>query len=204
MRQQKLVVASVPEAGRLDPTSPLLWGTALLISGATVRRIGYLDDRYFAYHEDLDYSLRALAAGFRTVVEPRAAVFHKADSASRIESPFKGYLFSRNLFLFWSTHLHGFSRYTYPPKYIAWAIHQAVNLREAGNQAAADACLDGSWSALRGRYGPPGNKPIAMPELVRRIIWGHPQFWIWLLTGRFTHILGALAARLFRRTGLNR
>src|SRR4029077_6339014 len=83
----------------------LLWGTALLISSAVIRRVGYLDDRYFAYHEDLDYYLRALGAGFRTDVVPAGTVYHKADNFSRLNSPFKIYLFSRNLLLFCFTHL---------------------------------------------------------------------------------------------------
>ena len=202
MQAQKFVLAAKPGDGtRHTSTYPLLlWGTALLIRAAAIRHIGYLDERYFAYHEDLNYSLRALRAGFRTVVEPQSVVYHKATSASRIESPFKGYLFSRNLFLLWSTYLHGSARYIYPFRYMAWAIHQAVELRESGNDAASNACLDGAWSALRGRYGVPGDKAMAMPRALRRIIGGAPHFWISLLTGRFRDILRSAAYSLVRRT----
>jgi len=193
-----------PEPGTVMPGTSaiplLLWGTALLVRSAAIRLIGQLDDRYFAYHEDLDYSLRAIRAGLRTVVEPQAVIYHKGTSASRIESPFKGYLFSRNLLLLWSTHLHGFPRYTYPFRYMARAIRQAVDLRESGHDAASDACLNGAWSALRGRYGPPGDHVLTMPAALRRVILGSPSFWIWLLTGRFGDIMRSAARRLARRT----
>ncbi len=173
----------------------VLWGTALFMRATAIRRVGYFDERYFAYHEDLDYSLRTLAAGFRTVVEPRAVVYHKTPSSVRLESPFKAYLFSRNLLLFWSTHLDRLSRWTYRPKYLAWAIRQAAELRDAGNHAAADACLDGAWSALRGRYGPP-TKALPMLRALRHVVSSHPYLCIWLLTGQFQRILRALASRL--------
>ena len=172
----------------------LLWGTALFMRATAIRRVGYFDERYFAYHEDLDYSLRTLAAGFRTVVEPRAVVYHKTPSSVKLESPFKAYLYSRNLLLFWSTHLDRLSRWTYRPKYLAWAISQASELRDAGNHAAADAFLDGAWSALRGRYGPP-TKALPMPRALRHVVSSHPYLCIWLLTGQFQRILRALASR---------
>jgi len=199
--QQGLIPVSTPGAtpSKASADKPLLlWGTALLMRVAAIRRVGYFDDRYFAYHEDLDYSLRALAAGFRTAIEPRAAVYHKLPSSLRLESPFKVYLFSRNLLLFWSTHLNRRSRWAYRPKYVAWAIRQAADLRDTGNHAAADACLNGAWSALRGRYGPP-TKGLHMPRHLRHVVSGHPHLCIWLLTGQFRRILRALASRLSQR-----
>jgi len=189
--------ADSPDASAGRPL--LLWGTALLIKSSVIRRIGYLDDRYFAYHEDLDYSLRALAAGFRTAIEPEAAVYHKADNFSRLKSPFKMYLFSRNLLLFCSTHLSGLARYTYLPKYVALVIRQAADLRDMNNDAAADACLDGVWNALLRRYGSPANA-IHMPALLRHSLSRHPYFWTWLLRGEFRKVLRAVAGRLLRFT----
>jgi GT2 family glycosyltransferase len=39
-----------------------LWGTALLVKRRVVEKIGILDERYFAYVEDMDFSVRAMAA----------------------------------------------------------------------------------------------------------------------------------------------
>jgi hypothetical protein len=201
MARQEFIVASSPGAGPPDgsPASPLLWGTALFVRSTAIRRIGYLDDRYFAYHEDLDYSLRALDAGFRTVVEPGAVVYHKMGGVSGLDSPFKVYLFSRNLYLWWSSHVSGLSRLTYPPKYLAWAIGRALDFTKAGNQDAANACLDGAWNGLRGHYGPPLNR-ITMPKSIRRFVLGHPYFCISLLTGNLKRICHAVVSRWRRST----
>jgi N-acetylglucosaminyl-diphospho-decaprenol L-rhamnosyltransferase len=51
-------------------------GCVLLISRAVHRRVGGFDERFFMYCEDVDLSWRARAAGFSTVVAPRALVHH--------------------------------------------------------------------------------------------------------------------------------
>jgi GT2 family glycosyltransferase len=201
MARQALVLDPDPREGLPGSylSRPLLWGTALLIRSTVIQRIGYLDDRYFAYHEDVDYSLRALNAGFRTLLEPAAVVYHKWAGSSGGDSPLRNYLLTRNWYLFWSTHLKGVPRYTYLPRYLAWAARQAVSFKETGNHLTADACLDGAWSALRGRYGPPHNV-IAMPQLIRHAFYTHPYFWIWLLAGELRNIFRAVATSLRRRT----
>jgi GT2 family glycosyltransferase len=198
--RQKFVPVSAPRDGQPGSPSapPVLWGTALFIKSTMIQRLGYLDDRYFAYFEDFDYSLKAFNAGFRAVVEPAAIVYHKWAASSGADSPFRVYLFTRNWYLFWSTQLRGVSKYTFLPRYIAWAVRQAVSFNEAGNRRAADACLDGAWSAIRGRYGPPRNA-TAMPQPIRHTFYAHPYFWIWILTGDFRQLFHVVAARLRRR-----
>ncbi len=57
--------------------SEYLTGCALLIKNEVVETIGYLDERFFLYYEDADYSLRAKKAGFRLLVVPGATVKHR-------------------------------------------------------------------------------------------------------------------------------
>src|SRR5204862_3775349 len=56
-------------------------GAAMAISRALVDRVGYLDERLFAYVEDVDLSLRARAAGFRVLFVPDAVVRHKGSAS---------------------------------------------------------------------------------------------------------------------------
>lgn len=51
-------------------------GCAMLIDPAVIRAVGTFDARLFAYCEDLDFSLRVRAAGFRVLVVPAALVHH--------------------------------------------------------------------------------------------------------------------------------
>ena len=53
-------------------------GCAMLIRPAVIESVGSLDSRFFAYCEDLDFSLRARDAGFKVLVVPRARVYHEA------------------------------------------------------------------------------------------------------------------------------
>lgn len=54
-----------------------LWGTALLIKRKVIEKIGYLNEQYFAYYEDTEYSLRSLKAGYRNNICRSSVVLHK-------------------------------------------------------------------------------------------------------------------------------
>lgn len=58
--------------------------------------IGFFDDRYFAYLEDVDLAHRARAAGYRAVVDPAAIAFHKHAATSGKAPLRKLYLIERN------------------------------------------------------------------------------------------------------------
>lgn len=63
--------------------SEFLTGCALLIKKELIETIGFLDERFFLYYEDADYSLRATQAGFTCLVVPRASVWHSEESLLR-------------------------------------------------------------------------------------------------------------------------
>lgn len=60
--------------------SEFLTGCALLITKDVIERIGYLDEQFFLYYEDADYSFRARKAGFPVLVVPKAIVYHDEQS----------------------------------------------------------------------------------------------------------------------------
>jgi len=57
-------------------------GTALLISTELIKKIGSLDDRYFAYYEDLDWSWKARKLGYYPYVVPSARIYHKKSGST--------------------------------------------------------------------------------------------------------------------------
>src|SRR6185503_18988213 len=57
-------------------------GAAMAVSRAALERVGLLDERLFAYVEDVDLSLRARAAGFAVVFVPDAVVRHRGSASS--------------------------------------------------------------------------------------------------------------------------
>jgi GT2 family glycosyltransferase len=75
-------------------------GVAMMIKRELINKIGLLDERYFAYWEDVDYCFRARKAGFRIVYVPKAIVEHFEGFSWRKKSFLQKFLSERNRFLF--------------------------------------------------------------------------------------------------------
>jgi GT2 family glycosyltransferase len=78
--------------------SEFLTGCALLIKKELIEKIGFLDENFFLYYEDADYSLRAAQAGFDCLVVPEAKVSH--DEKSQLNSKKIYYLVYSGLLFF--------------------------------------------------------------------------------------------------------
>ena len=77
---------------------------ALLVPTALFERIGLMDEGYFMYYDDADFTLRAKSAGFTIRFVPGSVVYHKSGMSSgqgRGTSFFQMYLLNRNVFYFY-------------------------------------------------------------------------------------------------------
>jgi len=73
----------------------------MLIKRETIKKIGFLDKKYFLYFEDVDYSIRAKKAGFKVVYFPGVFLWHRnAVSSGRPGSPIHVYYQTRNRLYF--------------------------------------------------------------------------------------------------------
>lgn len=52
-------------------------GCSMLIKKEVIDKIGLLDEKFFAYFEDLDFCVRAQSAGYKVVYTRKAKVWHK-------------------------------------------------------------------------------------------------------------------------------
>jgi hypothetical protein len=59
-----------------DLETSFLTGCSLLIKKAVLEKIGLLDDDFFLYWEDVDYSVRAKKAGFKIQVVSKSIIYH--------------------------------------------------------------------------------------------------------------------------------
>ena len=119
-----------------------------------VEAIGLFDDRFFAYWEDNDYSVRSIRAGYRNVVVPGAVVRHwsgtpKTDPGSK--PPHYHYYMARNEIMFLRKHVplrEGM-------KSLVWAVSRQFKQMERlhGSPGSADAILCGLYDGLRGHGG---------------------------------------------------
>ncbi len=116
--------------------SEFLTGCALLIGKKTIDAIGYLDERFFLYYEDADYSLRAASAGFSCLVVPEAKVFHSEESRSR---PKKTYFLVYSGLLFFKKYASPLMR-PYLAAYVTMRrVKNFIDRAHAGNSSALEA-----------------------------------------------------------------
>src|SRR5438093_7466795 len=57
-------------------------GCSLLLRSEALRKVGLLDERYFAYHEDVDWCLRARRAGYQVYYQPWSRVYHRGSGST--------------------------------------------------------------------------------------------------------------------------
>jgi hypothetical protein len=69
------------DRGQYDTRRDVEWvpGCALLLRTAALRDVGLFDERFFAYHEDVDWCTRARARGWRVVFAPDSVVRHRGN-----------------------------------------------------------------------------------------------------------------------------
>jgi GT2 family glycosyltransferase len=70
IEEKYLKLTSVKEVGYAS-------GAALMLRAENVKKFGGLDNDLFAYHEDVEYSLRLRFVGLKPVIVPNAKFFHK-------------------------------------------------------------------------------------------------------------------------------
>jgi len=75
-------------------------GCSMLIKKEAIEKTGLLDEKYFMYLEDLDYSVRLKRHGFKIVYQPKAIVWHKNAQSSGVGDDLHDYFFTRNRLLF--------------------------------------------------------------------------------------------------------
>jgi hypothetical protein len=169
-----------------------------LIKGDVVRKVGLLDEKYFAYYEDCDYSIRVGRAGYRCALEKNAKIYHKNSGSSGFMSPLQLFLRTRNLYFVWTNYLGGLEKINYLRKYAAEVILTTAFLKKKGLNESVEACLNGAWAGLWGMGGD-WNRGIRMPWGLRiLILWlasWHPHMWNRLMKGE----VKAVRSELIRR-----
>jgi len=141
------------DRGQFTKTEPTgyLTGCCLLATREVWTKVGLLDERYYIYAEDADWSLRARAAGYRLLFVPAAKLQHKVSASSGDASPWKIYQRLRaNLTLF-ARHARGIARLTWLPCFVALQCVTAAWLVARGRAAAAAAVPRAFADAMRGR-----------------------------------------------------
>jgi GT2 family glycosyltransferase len=106
----------VEETGYLTGCCLVAWRTVW-------EKVGVLDEGYFIYAEDADWSLRARRAGFGLLFVPTARLWHEVSASAGQASPFKIYHRLRANARLCARHTRGIGRVTWP---FAFFLQQIV------------------------------------------------------------------------------
>lgn len=86
-------------------------GCCMLIHRAVFEQIGYLDERFFFYHEDVDFSLRVTRAGFSVWYQPASVILHQVSQSTQNNLPARTFLEAQSRVVFFAKHIRGFKLY---------------------------------------------------------------------------------------------
>jgi len=94
----------------INKTYPMfITGCSMLIKSKIIKQIGLMNEKYFAYFEDVDYSFRARKQQYGLIVIPESIIYHKKKlklykfKYNAIQ-PFQAYLQGRNSIIFAKTY----------------------------------------------------------------------------------------------------
>jgi GT2 family glycosyltransferase len=111
--------------------------TAVLLSGAAIAEIGYLDERFESYLEDVDWCLRCSARGRTGRYVPSAVAVHAGSATLGAWQKATAYLISRNQIFIYKKHLRGGYRWPAVVGQLLWCL---LALRNGAG-----------WDAVRGK-----------------------------------------------------
>ncbi|WP_289999699.1 glycosyltransferase family 2 protein [Algoriphagus sediminis] len=129
-------------------------GCAILVRTDVIKKVGLLDDSFFAYFEDVDWSLRMKKAGYSLGLCSGSIVYHEAGASSKDNSkegtlsPRVFYLHCRNQFILIRKHSSWFNYFPsigyHGFRFLLWIIYFLLR----GRPLKANSVLNGSFAGF--------------------------------------------------------
>lgn len=114
-------------------------GCCILVHRDIISEVGYLNDDYFLYYEDTDYTTEIVNNGFEILYQPKAIMYHKVSaSTGGEESPNYIYYNTRNR-LIYNSKFNKKNKFTYLPyfyltrgiKIVCWILKRKTDMVKA-------------------------------------------------------------------------
>lgn len=141
--------AEIPADGLIE--SAWIPGGASMIRASVFCDVGLIDERFFIYFEDTDFSFRIRNRGMRVAIDPEAVLWHRQRSSIGADTPQSAYYFTRNRILFFMTYS--------PRPLVSWwfftsrALLWSFRLMVKNEWRVAGAVIAGLKDATLGRWG---------------------------------------------------
>lgn len=116
-------------------------GCAMMIRVQILKEVGFFDERYYLYYEDLDLTMRIKKRGAEIRYVPGAIIWHKNAGSSHSGSGLQDYYLTRNRLLFSMTYA--------PVKSRISILRESLRLLRTGRTWQKR----GIWDAFRGVWG---------------------------------------------------
>lgn len=102
-----------PDYGQYSIASETYYahGCAMMIPKRILSKVGLMNEDYFLYYEEHDWSQRIKDAGFRIYFQPKSVVLHKESISTGKDSTLKTYFLNRNRILFMRQHSKGIHKF---------------------------------------------------------------------------------------------
>jgi len=89
---------------KIDTYTQWISGCCILVKIAVIKKVGLLDNRFFIYFEDADWSIRMTKLGYKLGVVPKSIIYHHSSGSNKKNntsnegnlSPYAHYLNVRN------------------------------------------------------------------------------------------------------------
>lgn len=145
----------------IEATLDCISGASMYVTRTCLEKIGPMDERFFLYYEDVDWSFRAKDNGYDLGYASDSLIPHKGGTTigsagpRAKRSPLSAYLESRNRIGFVRVHFRRFL-----PLASVMGFLFAVEYLLVGSLQNFNAALDGLWAGLKGETGQPPHKIV--------------------------------------------
>lgn len=101
-------------------------GCCMLIKKEVLINVGFINEEYFLYYEDLDYCMEVINAGYEIVLVQESIIYHKESAATKKFSYNYQYYFIRNRLIFIKRNLKILNKITAYPTTILWMFYKIL------------------------------------------------------------------------------
>lgn len=125
-----------------------VFGCAMLIKREVIERVGYFDEDFFMYFEDIDYCYRVTEEGFVVGYLPGLVLHHVGAGSTRRRGGIREFLLGRSRQLFFRKHVQGWWRLVYVVYELFYTVRYLVRLIRRGQFRGAILYLGGTLAGL--------------------------------------------------------